>query len=285
MTPQQEASCPRGRRWASGLFRHGPKRLRMHLSHGGNRSNRGSRDVAQINLGRDLAGGILLRAIPRDVTGLAALVAGLASSVKRATVGSSAVPGDVAELAAGVALHGLSLAVTGKVVGATALVASSGTGAASETTTAVATGEAAAAHGGATAKSRANRVRAGASKVTRLAAVVAAAAGASTAQAESRAVSLDVAQTLAVVALLSLGGTGKRAAVGLVARLLAVVAKSLSRGADLSIVANIATLVASTSRKRRHFESMCLFGLERSLMGKRKESFNKNISKRWIMDG
>lgn len=37
-----------------------------------------------------------------------------------------------------------------------------------------------------------------------------------------------------------------------------VVAKSLSRGADLSIVANIATLVASTSRKRRHFEGMCL---------------------------
>lgn len=28
-----------------------------------------------------------------------------------------------------------------------------------------------------------------------------------------------------------------------------------------------------------------LYGLERSLMGKGKESFNKNISKRWIMDG
>lgn len=196
----------------------------MDLSHGGNRSNRRSRDVAHVNLGRDLARGVLLRAVPRDVTGLAALVASLASSVKRATVGSSAVPGDVAKLAAGVALHGLSLAVTGKVVGATALVASSGTRATSETTTAVTTGEATAAHGGTTAKSRANRVGAGASKVTGLAAVVAAAAGASTAQAESRAISLDVAQTLAVVALLSLGGTGKRAAVGLVARLLAVVA-------------------------------------------------------------
>lgn len=55
------------------------------------------------------------------------------------------------------------------------------------------------------------------SKVTGLAAVVAAAAGASAAQTESRAVSLDVAQTLAVVALLSLGGTGERAAVGFVA--------------------------------------------------------------------
>lgn len=59
------------------------------------------------------------------------------------------------------------------------------------------------------------------SKVTRLATVVAPAAGASTAQAESRAVSLNVAKTLAVVALLGFGGTGKRAAIGLVARLLA----------------------------------------------------------------
>lgn len=132
------------------------------LSHGGNRGNRGGRDVAHVNLGRDLAGGVLLRAVTRDVTGLAALVASLASSVKRAAVGSSAVPGDVAELATGVALHGLGLAVTGKVVGATALVASSGTGAASETTTAVTTGKAAAAHGGTTAKSRTDRVGAGA---------------------------------------------------------------------------------------------------------------------------
>jgi hypothetical protein len=57
--------------------------------------------------------------------------------------------------------------------------------------------------------------------VTGLAAAVAAAAGASAAQAESRAVSLDVAKTLAVVALLGLGSTGQRAAVGLVAGLLA----------------------------------------------------------------
>jgi hypothetical protein len=37
-------------------------------------------------------------------------------------------------------------------------------------------------------------------------------------------------------------------------RLLAVVAETLGRGADLSVMANIATLVASTSRERRHFE-------------------------------
>lgn len=54
-------------------------------------------------------------------------------------------------------------------------------------------------------------------KVTGLAAVVAAAAGAGATQAEGRAVSLNVAKALAVVALLGLGGTGKRAAVGLVA--------------------------------------------------------------------
>lgn len=46
--------------------------------------------------------------------------------------------------------------------------------------------------------------------------VVASAAGGITTQTKSRAVSLDVAKTLAVVALLSLGGAGKRASVGLV---------------------------------------------------------------------
>ena len=55
------------------------------------------------------------------------------------------------------------------------------------------------------------------SKVTGLAAVIAASTGASSTEPQSWAVSLDVAQTLAVVALLGLGGTGKRAAVGLVA--------------------------------------------------------------------
>lgn len=55
------------------------------------------------------------------------------------------------------------------------------------------------------------------SKMAGLATVVATAAGTSTAQAEGRAVSLNVAETLAVVALLGLGGSGKRASVGLVA--------------------------------------------------------------------
>lgn len=40
----------------------------------------------------------------------------------------------------------------------------------------------------------------------------------------------------------------------LLTRLLAVIAKALSGGADLGIVANVATLVARTTRERRHFE-------------------------------
>lgn len=65
----------------------------------------------------------LLGAVARDMARLAALVTGLASGVKRSAVGRGAVAGNVAELATGVALHGLGLAVTSKVVGATALVA------------------------------------------------------------------------------------------------------------------------------------------------------------------
>lgn len=185
---------------------------------------------------------------------LAALVAGLASRVERAAVGGGAVARDVAELATGVALHGLGLAVAGEVVGAAALVAGRRARAAGEATTAVAASIAATANRTATAHADGGRVGAGTGQMAGLAAVVAAPAGASAAQAQSRAVSLDVTEALAVVALLGLRGAGKRAAVGLVARLLAVIAKALSGGADLGIVANVATLVARTTRERRHFE-------------------------------
>jgi hypothetical protein len=58
--------------------------------------------------------------------------------------------------------------------------------------------------------------------VARLTAVVAATtAGTATAQAERWAVCLDVAETLAMVALLGLSASGERAPIGLVARLLA----------------------------------------------------------------
>lgn len=112
------------------------------LSNGGNGRNSGLRNARgsrQVNVVGDLAVGVLLGAIAGDVAGLAALVAGLASSVKRATVGSGAVTRDVAKLTASIALHGLSLAVSCEVVGPTALVAGSRTWATGEGATAVAT--------------------------------------------------------------------------------------------------------------------------------------------------
>jgi hypothetical protein len=65
-----------------------------------------------------------LRATLGDVADLAASVAGLSLVVRQRTaVGRGAIPRDVAELAAGVALHGLRLAVAGVVVRPAALVA------------------------------------------------------------------------------------------------------------------------------------------------------------------
>lgn len=71
------------------------------------------------------------------MSSLAATVTGLASGVERASVGSGAVPRDMSELAASIALHRLRLAVTGIVVGTAALVAGS------RTSSSVATAEAA----------------------------------------------------------------------------------------------------------------------------------------------
>lgn len=82
--------------------------------------------------GSTLVGG----ALAGDVARLGTLVADFTSGAERATVGCGTVTGDVTELTAGVALHSLSLAVTSKVVGATALVASGSSGVSSlETTT------------------------------------------------------------------------------------------------------------------------------------------------------
>ena len=94
------------------------------------------------------------------MTSLTALVASLASSVKRTSIGSSAVAGDVAKLSARVALHSLGLAISGKVVGTTALVAGSGTRTATETASAVAAGISTTANGAATAHSGTDGVRA-----------------------------------------------------------------------------------------------------------------------------
>ena len=51
---------------------------------------------------------------------------------------------------------------------------------------------------------------------------------------------------------LTLGCAWVRAAVALVAGLLAVVAEALGRGADLGVVADIATLVARATGEGRH---------------------------------
>lgn len=70
---------------------------------------------------------IFFGAIARNVTRLATLVASLANRIEGTTVRGSAIPRDMAQLAAGVALHRLCLAITGEVVGATALIAGCGT--------------------------------------------------------------------------------------------------------------------------------------------------------------
>jgi hypothetical protein len=230
------------------------------LSHGGNGGDGGSRHAVDVDLIGDFTGGVLLGAIPRDVASLTALVAGLPSSVERTAVGGSAVTGDVAQLAASVALHGLGLAIPSEVVRAATLVTGSWARTTSEATTAAAvrTRVSAAGNGGA-ATHWANGVGTSTGQVARLTTVVAATASASAAQAEGRAVGLDVAETLAVVALLGLSGTRKRATIGLVAGLLAVVAESLGGGANFSVVANIATLVAGTAREGRHDDGVMKF--------------------------
>ena len=122
------------------------------------------------------------------------------------------------KLATSIALHSLSLAVTGKMVGTTALVAGRMARTTGETTASVAT-KTATTDGCTTAHVHAGGVGARPCEVTRLSAVVAAAIATSstTVQAESWAVCLDVAQALAVVALLSLRRPRKRALVRLVA--------------------------------------------------------------------
>lgn len=72
--------------------------------------------------------------------------------------------------------------------------------------------------------------------------------------AQSWTVSLNVAESLTVVALLGLGGSWHRALVGFVTRLLAVVAQPLRGSADLCVVANVATFVACSSLNGRHVD-------------------------------
>jgi hypothetical protein len=223
--------------WPGHLYDCGRRDDGLDRDHSGNRNGRDTTVAVDLCLG----------AVAGDVASLTAAVARLTSRVERTAVRGSAVTGDMAELAAGVALHGLSLTIAGKVVGASTFVAGGRTRATSEAApeaTETATGSSgAAAHG---------RARAVAGEMASHTAAVAAAAGAGTAQAQSGAVGLDVAEALAVVALLGLGSAGMGASVGLVARLLAVVAEPLRRRAHLSIVADVAALEARAARERRH---------------------------------
>lgn len=125
----------------------------------------------------------------------------------------------MAKLATSVALHCLSLTVPGEVVRAAALVAGCMARATGKTASSITT-KTATTDRGTTAHADTSRSGARPGEMTRLSAVVAAAVAAtSTTQTESRAVSLDMAQALAMIALLSLRRSGKGALVGFVALL------------------------------------------------------------------
>lgn len=229
----------------------------FRTTHSSCRSDRGrdrSRDPrsGQINLRSvNLPVGLLARAVPRDVAGLAALVASLACGAERTSVGSRAVPGDVTKLATSITLHGLCLTVASKVVRTSALVACGRAGTSTIPAPAVTT-ETTPADRASTTHTNARGVRASTlcksvsnmhlggdeavhvegrqythSQVARLPTVVAP-TGTGTAQPQGWAVGLNVTQSLTVVALLGLSRPGKRALVRLVSRLLAVVAEALS---------------------------------------------------------
>lgn len=117
------------------------------------------RDTSHVGIGNTIA--LLsgsLSAVTADVAERSAAVAGLAGGVERTTVRGGAIAGDMARLAASVALHGLSLAVTSEVVRATTLVAggraAAELGGATEAGSAVGT---TGSHRGTAAKARAGR--------------------------------------------------------------------------------------------------------------------------------
>lgn len=101
------------------------------------------------------------------------------------------------QFAASVALHGLSLAVPREVVGSAALVASGRAGAATKSAP-----EASIASARGTTAHPSARVRAVAGQMTGQATAIASTAGSSAAEAQGGTVSLDVAEALAMIALL-----------------------------------------------------------------------------------
>lgn len=187
-----------------GIMKCRKPRLSSRSGSSGNRSGLGGR-CHTVDL-------TCLWAVLRDVADFATPIARLgAFVVDGAAVRSSAVTGDMAKLAASVALHGLGLAVASEVVGPAALVARSSTIAAivpsAHAATASSVSSARGAAVGAVALqlisqgSGRNFPHSTYSKVSNLAAGIAARVAA-TAQAQRWAVSLHVAETLTVIALL-----------------------------------------------------------------------------------
>lgn len=201
--------------------RNGDKRLcdRRNGGCGCGHIDRGWNNTSRTADSRSIAiSGSLLRAVSGDVSSFATLVAGLARSVQGAAVGGSAVARNMAQLAASIALHGLSLAISREVVGATTLVASSRASTSGETATSTeAATEASTSNRRATGNTNTGGIGACASQVARLTAVVAPSAGTGATQTQGRAVSLNMAESLAMIALLGLGCAGEWALVRLVA--------------------------------------------------------------------
>lgn len=127
---------------------------RLCLNSNGVRVRNSSRGHGSLTVDSSNDRDLSLGALAADVSGLTASVAGLASRIERTAVRGLAVTRDVAKFSAGVAFHGLSLAVTCKVVRATALVAA-GTGTTLEATTEAAEA-ASCGHASATADWRSN---------------------------------------------------------------------------------------------------------------------------------
>jgi len=167
------------------------------LCDGSNRCHdRGGTKISDIT--RKVTIGSFLWTVARNVAGLTTLIASLASSVKGTTIGCSAIARNVTKLAASIALHGLSLTISGEVVGSSALVASSGTGSTSKSSTGCESSTISTSRGTDTTASTRNGTRsswAGArtSQMSWLTTVVATTAGASATETQSWAVCLDVA--------------------------------------------------------------------------------------------
>lgn len=207
-----------------------------------------------IHSAADWSSVLRLWAVAGDVSGLTALVAGLASSAEWSTVWRSAVAGDVTELAAGEALQGLSLAVSGEVVALTALVAGGWAWSTLESPAwSKSSLKSTAWSESSTASSWWGSAVAG--KMSLKAASVAASSGSG--EAESWAICLDVSNAGARVTLLGLGGAWQWASVGLVSWLLAVVAETLSGGALVGCVTDLATFVAGAAGEGGHFVFRC----------------------------